>query len=772
MHTPAAMSNDVATNAPAQMRPWTRWWWMGSAVNEKDLTRELEEFARAGFGGVEITPIYGAKGREKEYVEFLGPRWMQLLQHAVKEAKRLGMKADMTTGTGWCFGGPNVKDGDTNTLAAWKDGKLQVKPSGVMVKRAAPGGEGPMLNLLRSGAVKRYLGRFDAAFDKNGAPELGAVFHDSYEYLSNWSPELPEEFKRRRGYELDPAVLFGKEGGEDAARMRRDYRVTVDELLLESMRDWTQWAHGHGFKTRYQAHGSPGNWLDLYASADIPETEVFARDRDVLVSKFASSAAHVSGKNIASAETGTWVAEHFHETLQDLKRLVDEMFLAGINLIVFHGTAYSPQDAPWPGWVFYASTQMNSRNPVWRDIPALNAYITRCQTALQSGEPDNAVLLYWPVLDRWSKGYDLPEHFSVHAKDWLHSEPVGEAADDLWHRGVGFDYVSDRQLQEAAVADGKIRIGDRSWSAVVIPPCSNMPEATAKKIAEIETASPSLVLRDASKADVFRESLVDHGMKFIRRKVADGWEYFIVAGEDGVAEWIPLAVPAKSAVFTDPASGRSGSAAVRGTGDRAEFFVQLAPHGSLLVRARPDEGASAEPWEYWQIDGSPVFLSRDWRLEFLEGGPALPPPVELPRVVAWSGLPQEDAQNFSGTARYSTTFDSPDPHRKFWRLDLGAVGQSARVRLNGKDLGTLIAAPFALDGVKLRSTGNKLEVEVTSTGANRIRDLDRRGVQWKDFQDIGVVSMDYLPLDASGWTTVESGLAGPVSITPSEPLRP
>ena len=42
-------------------RPWTRWWWHGSAVNEKDLTANLEELKDAGFGGVEITSIYGTK---------------------------------------------------------------------------------------------------------------------------------------------------------------------------------------------------------------------------------------------------------------------------------------------------------------------------------------------------------------------------------------------------------------------------------------------------------------------------------------------------------------------------------------------------------------------------------------------------------------------------------------------------------------------------------------------------------------------------------------
>src|SRR5262245_47126217 len=52
-------------------RPWTRWWWMGSAVDTTNLTRLLTEYQKAGIGGVEICPIYGAKGYEDRFIEFL-----------------------------------------------------------------------------------------------------------------------------------------------------------------------------------------------------------------------------------------------------------------------------------------------------------------------------------------------------------------------------------------------------------------------------------------------------------------------------------------------------------------------------------------------------------------------------------------------------------------------------------------------------------------------------------------------------------------------------
>ena len=51
----------------ATTKPWTRWWWQGSAVNTKDLTWNLEEYKKAGLGGTEITPIYGVYDHEKEF---------------------------------------------------------------------------------------------------------------------------------------------------------------------------------------------------------------------------------------------------------------------------------------------------------------------------------------------------------------------------------------------------------------------------------------------------------------------------------------------------------------------------------------------------------------------------------------------------------------------------------------------------------------------------------------------------------------------------------
>jgi hypothetical protein len=156
-------------------------------------------------------------------------------------------------------------------------------------------------------------------------------------------------------------------------------------------------------------------------------------------------------------------------------------------------------------------------------------------------------------------------------------------------------------------------------------------------------------------------------------------------------------------------------------------------------------------------------------VKFIEGGPVLPKPFQTAELASWTVLGDDEARRFSGTARYTLRFDAPSAAQaKHWGLNLGQVIQSARVRLNGSELGTLFAPPYSIDLNNLKPKGNLLEVEVTGTSANRIRDLDTRGVKWKIFYDINIVNRAYKPFNAAGWAIADQGLIGPVTLQAQE----
>lgn len=724
-----------------ECKPWAYHWWLGSAVDKENLSRELTRYRDAGLGGVHIIPIYGAKGAESRYIEYLSPRWMEMLRHTVTEANRLGLGVDMTTGTGWCFGGPNVTTHDANITT--KDG-VTFKPT-MRVKRAAPGGEGWMLNPFYADAMQRYLQRFSDAFARYDGPKPRAMYHDSYEYNCNWSPNLPAEFEKRRGYKLPVAELFSARGN---AQLKADYRETISDMMIEQVWPlWVKWCHDRGFLTRNQAHGSPANLLDLYALADIPETEMFHTDRDKLICKFASSAAHIAGRKLVAAETGTWLAEHFTETLAELKVLADDLFLSGVNHVIYHGCCYSPDDAPWPGWLFYAATQMNPRNAVWRDVPALNQYIARCQSVLQAGKPDNDVLLYWPIRDLWHAPEGLEQKLTVHKREWFHDQPIGAVAKKLWERGYSFDYISDRQL---AALTGR--------HTIVVPPCKHMPAATKRALEKLAAAGSTVFYEGQLPAESLREPLVDiPGLQFIRRAVEGGRYYFIAnQGNKSVDAFVPLATKFAGVALMDPMTGRIGLGSVKGNA----VHLQLDPGHSIILRTFNTEIESAS-WRY-ENPGQPVEIKGTWQVKFIQGGPELPPSFRTGKLGSWTAQGGE-AERFDGTALYSTTFDAPTIKGP-WLLDLGEVCHSARVRLNGNDLGTLIMPPYRVRVERLKPKGNKLEIEVTNLSANRIRDLDQRKVQWRIFHDINFVNIHYKPFDASNWPVRPSGLLGPVTL--------
>ena len=737
-----------------EMKPWAYNWWMGSAVDEPGLEAQCAAMAAAGFGGFHAIPIYGAKGYEQRYRSYLSPTWMEGFALAVCLAEKHGLGVDMTMGSGWCFGGPQLAPEEGCwKLSKTRDGKppyVTWSRTGQKVKRAGPGGVGPMMDPYSQKAMRDFLAPF-AVFDAPDAAKPRRVYHDSWEYFqAGWSPELFEAFKRKRGYDLQEHLkeLAGIGTPEEVGKVRLDYRETLSDIIIEDTFPlWVEWAHRHGIQTRNEAHGSPANWLDFYAMADIPETEMFAEEcQDILISQFASSAAHVTGKRYVTSESCTWLKEHFTETLGDFKVFIDRLFLSGVNHMYYHGCCYSPTDAIWPGWCFYASAEMNPRNPIWRDAVYLNAYITRCQSLFQTWTPDTDTLLYWPIRDAWYEEDGFERMMTVHdATRWFHAKPIGQEARKLAAEGYAFDYVSDRQLQNLDLS---------RYARLVIPTCKQMPAKTREAVERFNQrpARP--------------EPFPGNGISFTRFRRGNETLYFLVnTNRTEMAFNGKPSASGKRAYLMDPMTGAIHSTALAADGT---LRFTLAPFASrfLLISPDADEATAAKPEP--RIDRSiPIRFTTPWRLTPVCGGPDLPPEREMTALTTWSRNADGSENPFCGTMRYSASFTCDPIPGGTVALDLGRVCQSARIQINGRDAGFAIMPPYRVTfPASLIKTGtNTLVIEVTSTPANRIRWNDQTGVNWKYFHDANMITYGYKgPFNASRWPLADCGLFGPVTL--------
>ncbi len=808
-----------ATVTSQAAKPGVRWWWLGSAVSEEGIKWNMEQFASRGIGSVEITPIYGVQGNDKNNIEFLSPRWMKMLNVCLQEGKRLGIQVDMNCGTGWPFGGPVVpieeaacklvvvekevpsasyQKGTKDILPApekeapyarliaqktfvsknkvrtiaWYESRTRQK-----VKRAAPGGEGYVIDHFDATAVKHYLERFDKAFADNGVPYPATFFNDSYEvYDADWTPSLLEEFKKRRGYDL---LTKMQEFTDGEPGVMSDYRETLSDLLLENFTNqWANWAHEHGVQVRNQAHGSPANLIDVYAAVDIPEIEGFGlselgikglrtdpgktkkNDSDLSMLKYAPSAAHVMGKRYASSETFTWLTEHFRTSLSQMKPDLDLMLCAGVNHMYFHGACYTPQDDPWPGWRFYASVDMTPNNTIWRDANQLTDYITHCQTRLQEGEPDNDFLVLLPVRNMWRDNTQKRLlQFDIHSMGKKAPEFIASIL-KIDQLGYDCDYISEQLLLLTRFENGMLqtKAGTRYKGLIIPGENTILTKALKKHIEQLKKQGAHIIysidassMSMASRPEMMKTA---YGMKMIRRRLGKSYRYFVSnLTPNDIQREVELSVTPNK-VMLDLRSGES-------------CFIDVDPSGHPLV---------TYPVKRFQGHERLVsnMTSNPWTLTFVESQPAVSDTIALPHLQTWETLPNDSLHELMGTGVYETQFNlntadllAPSGSQKAqFRLDLGDVRESVRVYVNGHYVGTAWCVPMTLDfeGWMLREGDNTLRIEVTNLPANRISAYDRRGIKWRKFNEINVVDINYKNTLYGDWEPMPSGLNSTVKL--------
>jgi hypothetical protein len=512
---------------PDDSRIMMRWWWFGSAVVKPELERELRTMKEGGIGGVEIQPVYPVvlddPARGLRNLPYLSDEFIDDVKFANDTARSLGLRVDITLGSGWPYGGPHTpiteasgrlrvdraaipagatsvappKIGPGETLLAafaginrleLAEGSVTI-PAGTtahealffiagrtrqQVKRPAAGADGLVLDHYSRTAVENHLHVVgDRLMQAFGDHPPYAVFSDSLEvYGADWTGGFLAEFAKRRGYDLTPYLpALASDIGDKTMAVRHDWGLTLTELAGERyLTPIREWAAAHHTRFRSQTYGIPPVALWSNSLVDLPEGEN-STWRHFTATRWASSASHLLGRPVTSSETWTWLhSPVFRATPLDMKAEADRHFLMGINQLIGHGWPYSPPQAGEPGWHFYAAAVFNAHNPWYMAMPDIARYLQRISFLLRQGTPVTDVGLYLPTADAYA-GFTLG-HDSVNQS--MERLIGANVVPQILDAGYNFDCIDDGAIAQVGIP----------YPVLILPSVERIPLASYRKIEE------------------------------------------------------------------------------------------------------------------------------------------------------------------------------------------------------------------------------------------------------------------------------------------------
>jgi hypothetical protein len=756
---------------PDDSRIMMRWWWFGPAVTRAGLEREMRLMKEGGIGGFEVQPVYPValddESTSIRNLPYLSDEFIEMLRFTSEKAHELGLRMDLTLGSGWPFGGPqipisrsagrlrvervrvaqdarrvplpdigagekliavflarlegqSVVPSDVREISEVGDGAVRLPPglegphelqlfiasrTGMMVKRAAIGSEGFVLDHYDRSATDRYLSTVgDRLLQAFRERRPHAVFCDSLEvFASDWTGDLLAEFERRRGYDLLPhlpALIADSE--PKAIGIRHDWGRTLTELLderfLAPMREWSQ---RNGTRFRLQGYGMPPATISSNAHADLPEGEG-SQWKVLRASRWASSASHLFGRLVTSSETWTWLhSPSFRATPLDVKAEADLHFLQGINQLIGHGWPYTADGVAYPGWRFYAAGVFNDKNPWWIAMPDLSLYLQRLSFLLRQGRPANDVAFYLPNSDAWGDFTAGKVHMIQTLADRLGPDVVARVLE----AGFNLDFFDDGTLAAVGrVESGGLALGGNTYRVVVLPGVESIPVDTYRKLesfargggvivatrrtpeaapgflatqAEHDAvrdisqklfrapSAPGLFVEDENKdlavklsarlrPDVSLSPPVPE-IGFVHRTTSDAEVYFLAnTSNERKASVATFRVVRRRAEWWNPLTGRVSPTEVK-AGSRGGLTValDLPAYGSrVLVFSKrvPAQATVKGP----RVVPPPLDLSGGWRV-LLGGGGS---PVVMDHLRSWTK--DEASRYFSGVAVYEKELSVPD----------------------------------------------------------------------------------------------------------------
>jgi len=647
-----------------------------------------------------------------------------------------------------------------------------------------------------------------------------SVFSDSLEvYGSDWTGDLLQQFRQRRGYDLTPYLpALVQDIGPKTSDIRHDWGKTLSELIDERyLIPVREWAAQHKTRFRSQTYGIPAVTLSSNSLVDLPEGEG-AQWRSFSPTRWASSANHLQGRSVTSAETWTWLhSPAFRATPLDLKAEADLFFLQGVNQLVGHGWPYSPKEAGEPGWAFYAAAALDDHNPWWLVMPDLTRYLQRVSYVLRQGKPANDVALLLPTDDAWAQFTAGKDSVSESMERLLGPEVIPQILD----AGFNFDFIDSETIAKTGIP----------YPVLILPGVERLPLATYRQIETyarnggiviatrtLPSQAPGLLETEADtprereiSANLFHtpsgrglfvsdekqlgKTLVEHGkpdvktsspaseIGFVHRKLSFADIYFVANTSNRmISTTAAFRASEPYAEWWNPCSGETAPAETNSTVE-----LNLQPYESrVIVFATgnpPTTAGSRTKTSMSQPPRDVLDLGADWTVTFSDLGRTL----HMDKLHSWAD--DEETRFYSGKAIYEKNFSVPPkilnpkirvyldfgpgtvveqpqaghPRMRAW-LE-GPVREAAQVFVNDQAVGSIWKPLYELETSGVVHPGvNHLKIIVGNLAINTVA-----GHSLRDYKLLNSKYGErFVPQDMENLQPLPSGLVGPLRLVIQE----
>ena len=789
------------------------WWFWNGEMTEANISRDLSDLKSRRVGSVMIWPYNGLVD-----LEYLSPAWFERVRFAVYEARRLDLRVwlmDEGCYPSGFIGGKVTRERPgqrMQILTTRKDdrGRLDVKPeyrTSATRYIHSPGfgkdGTYSLFDALDRHATGDFLRDVHEQYWNHFGEEFGrtvlGVMGDEPSFPGvPYTPGIFDDFEKRKGYDVRPHLpkLFLKPPTEEARRIRADYwDVWTDRYRDNFFKPQADWCARHEVEFLMHLCGEErmetllalnGDFFKCMQPVQVPGVDAIWRqiwpDKVADYAKLASSAAHLWGRPRAFSEAFAVYGRGL--SVEQAKWVLDHHFARGINMI--QAMSYlSSQETFRP---YFCPPDLNL-SPQWPHFSRLFAYANRMSYVLSVGRPTASIAIYYPTSSGWLGDFNA-------------DKVALEIAQQLLEHQRDFDFVDEESLQsglEVEAAAMVNRSGQR-YRALIVPPVKVISRAALERLERFSQQGvkvifvqqlPELVADRTflhatngptslswatllNTADIVSrsQSLLPEpdlilkrppaspdcsAVKYHHRRLADGEIYFLFNESSRALDLCVFLEGAGSPQYWDADTGdRRRPAVSTREGKYVRLPLTLEPYEARTIVLGPEDSAPEEVQPMMKETAQSMVIEGDWKLTI--GEEEFQGPLK-----SWS---EYGEPGYSGTVQYTKEFVIPDrllDAKRHLRLDLGDVKYSARVDMNGVDLGVLPWRPFRWAiGDAIRPGPNLLKIQITNTAANelagdpeRLADIERKG--WLRNSYIS----RYLPFDRE---MVPSGLFGPVRL--------